>query len=147
MNMSIAIISMAVLAAAGVASRVFRRRGPEPRPEVERRFVSTLIRRSALVALVLVVCALGYTFWPSSAQADVLTAAEESGDSLVVWAAVAAVGISSLGAAFAVSNTGAAALAAIAEKPEAFGGAVIIVGLAEGIAIYGLIIAFMILSR
>jgi V/A-type H+-transporting ATPase subunit K len=145
--LSLAIISMAVLTAVSVASRVFRRRGPEPEPQVTRRFVTTLIRRSALVALVLVVCALGYTFWPSAAQADVLTAAEQSGDSLVVWAAVAAVGISSLGAAFAVSNTGAAALAAIAEKPEAFGGAVIIVGLAEGIAIYGLIIAFMILNR
>ena len=144
--LSLAIISMAVLTAVSVASRVFRRRGPEPEPQVTRRFVTTLIRRSALVALVLVVCALGYTFWPSAAQADVL-AAEQSGDSLVVWAAVAAVGISSLGAAFAVSNTGAAALAAIAEKPEAFGGAVIIVGLAEGIAIYGLIIAFMILNR
>ena len=144
---SLAVISMAVLAAVSVARRVFRRRGLEPEPQVTRRFVATLIRRSALVALVLVVCALGYTFWPSAAQADVLAATEQSGDSLVVWAAVAAVGISSIGAAFAVSNTGAAALAAIAEKPEAFGGAVIIVGLAEGIAIYGLIIAFMILNR
>jgi len=145
--MSLAIVSVAVLAVVSATTRVFRKRAPETKEDLPRRFVVTLVRRSTLVALVLVVCALGYTLWPTSAHADVLAAAEDSGDSLTVWAAVAAVGISSLGAAFAVSNTGSAALAAIAEKPEAFGGAVIIVGLAEGIAIYGLIIAFMILSR
>ena len=36
---------------------------------------------------------------------------------------------------------------AIAEKPEAFGRSLIFVGMAEGIAIYGLIISFMILPR
>jgi len=46
-----------------------------------------------------------------------------------------------------VGATGAAAIGAIAEKPEAFGRVLIFVGLAEGIAIYGLIIAFMILGR
>ena len=35
----------------------------------------------------------------------------------------------------------------LAEKPESFGRALIFVGLAEGIAIYGLIIAFIILNR
>ena len=47
----------------------------------------------------------------------------------------------------AVSSTGAAAVGAIAEKPEAFGRSLIFVGLAEGIAIYGLIIAFLVLNR
>ncbi len=52
----------------------------------------------------------------------------------------------SLGAAYAVSTTGSAAVGAIAEKPEIFGRALIFVGLAEGVAIYGLIIAFMIVG-
>jgi len=47
----------------------------------------------------------------------------------------------------AVAVVGAAALGAISEKPELFGQALIFVGLAEGIAIYGLIIAIMILGR
>ena len=38
-------------------------------------------------------------------------------------------------------------LGAIAEKPEVFGRALIFVGLAEGVAIYGLIIAFIVLNR
>ena len=42
---------------------------------------------------------------------------------------------------------GAAAIGAMAEKPELLGRTLIIVGLAEGIAIYGLIISFMILTR
>ena len=61
-------------------------------------------------------------------------------------AAGIAVGLGSLGAAYAVGNTGAAAIGVIAEKPETFGRVLIFVGLAEGIAIYGLIIAFMILG-
>jgi V/A-type H+-transporting ATPase subunit K len=52
-----------------------------------------------------------------------------------------------LGAGFAVASVGSAAIGAIAEKPELFGRAVIVVGLAEGIAIYGLIISILILNR
>lgn len=142
-----ALVLIVVAMAASVASRVLKQRPPHSRGEAYHRLRLVLVRRSSVVALVLVVCALGYTFWPSSAHASALAAAEEAGGVSNVWAAVAAVGISSLGAAYAVSSTGTAALAAIAEKPESFGSAVIIVGLAEGIAIYGLIIAFMILSR
>ncbi|MCJ7813524.1 ATP synthase subunit C [bacterium] len=42
---------------------------------------------------------------------------------------------------------GAAAMGAIGEKPELAGRALIFVGLAEGIAIYGLIISIMILGK
>ena len=51
------------------------------------------------------------------------------------------------GASGGAWDTGSAAVGAIAEKPEIFGRALIFVGLAEGVAIYGLIIAFMIISR
>ena len=52
-----------------------------------------------------------------------------------------------IGAAIAVAYTGAAALAAISEKPEMFGRALVIVGLAEGIAIYGLIVAIILIGK
>ena len=61
-------------------------------------------------------------------------------------AAGIAVGLASLGAGHAVGQTGAAAIGVIAERPEAFGRVLIFVGLAEGIAIYGLVIAFMVLA-
>ena len=62
-------------------------------------------------------------------------------------AAAIAVGIGSLGAGVAVGYVGAAAMGAIGEKPELAGRALIFVGLAEGIAIYGLIISIMILGK
>ncbi|MGC9520343.1 MAG: ATP synthase subunit C [Anaerolineae bacterium] len=67
-------------------------------------------------------------------------------DSMAYIAAAIAVGAGSLGAAYAVSTVGSAAVGAIAERPEIFGRALIFVGLAEGVAIYGLIIAFIILG-
>lgn len=61
--------------------------------------------------------------------------------------AAIAVSIGSLGAGVAVGYVGAAAMGAVGEKPELAGRALIFVGLAEGIAIYGLIIAIMILGK
>ncbi len=67
------------------------------------------------------------------------------------WAALLGAAISvagsSIGAAIAVAYTGAAALAALSERPELFGRAMVIVGLAEGIAIYGLIVAVILLGK
>jgi V/A-type H+-transporting ATPase subunit K len=45
-----------------------------------------------------------------------------------------------------VAYTGSAAIAAMSERPELFGRAMDIVGLAEGIAIYGLVIAIILIS-
>ena len=61
--------------------------------------------------------------------------------------AAIATGASSIGAAYAVARVGSAAMGALAEKPELFGRLVIFIGLAEGIAIYGLIISVLILNR
>ena len=64
----------------------------------------------------------------------------------LLGAAIAVAG-SSIGAAIAVAYTGAAALAAMSERPELFGRAMVIVGLAEGIAIYGLIVAVILIGK
>lgn len=64
-----------------------------------------------------------------------------------MMAAAFAAGLSAVGAAYAVAHVGSAAIGALAEKPELLGRVVILVGLAEGIAIYGLIIAILILNR
>ena len=62
-------------------------------------------------------------------------------------AAALATGLSALGAAYAVAHVGSAAVGALAEKPELLGRVLILVGLAEGIAIYGLIVSILILNR
>lgn len=61
--------------------------------------------------------------------------------------AAIATGASSLGAGIAVGSVGAAAVGVLAEKPDLFGRVLVLVGLAEGIAIYGLIISIMILNK
>ncbi|MBV6390803.1 MAG: ATP synthase subunit c [Anaerolineales bacterium] len=66
-------------------------------------------------------------------------------DQYATLAAALSTGLACIGAGIAVGNAGAAAVGATAEKPESFGRALIFVGLSEGIAIYGLIISFLIL--
>jgi len=56
-----------------------------------------------------------------------------------------AVGLATLGGGYAVASVGAASAGAIAEKPETFGKTVVYVAFAEACAIYGLLIALMIL--
>ncbi|MEN2997803.1 MAG: ATP synthase subunit C [Brevinematia bacterium] len=60
-------------------------------------------------------------------------------------ASALAVGIAAVGAGIAVGPIGVSAISVIAEKPEMFGISLIFVGLAEGIAIYGIAIAILIM--
>jgi V/A-type H+-transporting ATPase subunit K len=104
--------------------------------------------KSFNLVIALATIGLGITmfFSPSLVMAAGLSQTAAS-DPYASIAAAIAVGLGSISAGFAVSSTGAAAIGAIAEKPDIFGRALIFVGLSEGVAIYGLIIAFIILNR
>jgi V/A-type H+-transporting ATPase subunit K len=62
-------------------------------------------------------------------------------------AAAIAFGLGAIGAGIAIGNVGAAAMGAVAEKPEVAGQALIFVALAEGLVIFGFITALMILGK
>jgi V/A-type H+-transporting ATPase subunit K len=62
-------------------------------------------------------------------------------------AAAVAFGLGAIGAGFAISHVGAAAMGAVAEKPQIAGQALIFVALAEGIVVFGFITALMILGK
>ncbi|MEU0216602.1 ATP synthase subunit C [Streptomyces sp. NPDC006265] len=96
-----------------------------------------------VAATVVLTLALG----SGSAQAAT-TAAQDSGSgsAALIGAAIAVAG-ATIGAGIAVAYTGAAALAALSERPELFGRAMVIVGLAEGIAIYGLVVAVILIGK
>ncbi|MDX1697652.1 MAG: ATP synthase subunit C [Thiohalobacterales bacterium] len=107
-----------------------------------------------LVALMVIVAGTGMlaTLWffsPAFAAAtDAATVPVDAG--VIQWgflAAALATGLSALGAGIAIAGVGAAAIGALAEKPELLGRTLIMIGLAEGIAIYGLIISILILNR
>jgi V/A-type H+-transporting ATPase subunit K len=61
--------------------------------------------------------------------------------------AALAVGLCSLGGGIAVAASASAALGALSENETLFGKSLIFVGLAEGLALYGLLIGFMIISK
>lgn len=104
-------------------------------------------RRLGLALLLLgPLAVLGVILTAAPALAQSQGAGSSASGAALIGAAIAVAG-SSIGAAIAVAYTGSAALAAISERSELFGRAMVIVGLAEGIAIYGLIIAVMLLGR
>ena len=102
---------------------------------------------NALVVLMALGLAVVWLASPSTVMAAGAVAQNVASDPYATLAAAISTGLATIGAGIAVSSTGAAAVGAIAEKPEAFGRSLIFVGLAEGIAIYGLIIAFLVLNR
>lgn len=62
-------------------------------------------------------------------------------------AAALSTGLATIGTGYAVGSVGSSALGAVSEDPKILGKTLIFVGLAEGIAIYGLIVSIMILGR
>lgn len=101
---------------------------------------------NVIVGLMALGLGIVWLMTPQKAEAaGVMLAASQ--DPYASLAAALSTGVAAVASGIAVSNTGSAALGTIAEKPELFGQALIFVGLAEGIAIYGLLISFLILNR
>ncbi|HFQ89938.1 MAG TPA: F0F1 ATP synthase subunit C [Desulfobulbus sp.] len=95
------------------------------------------------------VCALVLAALPVLAMAGETAGPAVSAET-ANWAFIGAalsVGCSTIGAGIAIAMVGSAAMGAISERPEILGRALIFLGLAEGIAIYGLIVAIMILGK
>lgn len=84
----------------------------------------------------------GTVFAEGTAAAGVGT-----GSGLGFLAAGLATGLSSVGAGIAVAAAASTAIGAISEDPKLMGKSLIFVALAEGIALYGLLVSFSILAR
>lgn len=99
-----------------------------------------------LVALAMVGVGATWLVAPEAVKASGLLQEATARDPLAYIGAAISVAVGSIGAGYAVAAVGSAAVGTIAEKPEIFGRALLFVGLAEGVAIYGLIIAFIMLG-
>ena len=75
------------------------------------------------------------------------TAASSTATGLGYIAAALSIGMSCIGGGIAVASAASAALGAISEDSSILGKSLIFVGLAEGVCLYGLIIAFMIIGK
>jgi V/A-type H+-transporting ATPase subunit K len=113
----------------------------QPIPRFVTVLAATTLALAAMATLVLLVApsATAAQAAPSGLPAEAWT--------LGLLGASLSTALAALGAGFAVGKVGAAAIGALAEKPELFGRLLIFVGLAEGIAIYGLIVSILILNK
>ena len=84
-------------------------------------------------------------FMPSTAFAQ--GNANNAASGLAYLGAALSTGMATIGTGIAVGACGSAALGAVSEDQSILGKTLIFVGLAEGIAIYGLIISIMILGQ
>lgn len=98
-------------------------------------------RKVAILAILMICFAVAGVF----AEGSEATASENSGSIKYIAAAIA-VGIACIAGGMAVGKIGAAAMGAMSENPDLSGKAMPFVGLAEGICLWGFLVAlFMIL--
>jgi V/A-type H+/Na+-transporting ATPase subunit K len=149
--MSAWLIGLPVIVASGAAAHLAARRGHARRAGLALAGIGVLVLVGAIVVLVVAANsgpALAAGGAASAAKAvTAATAASTGSHSAALLGAAIAVAASTIGAGIAVAYVGAAALAAMSERPELFGRAMVIVGLAEGIAIYGLIVAIILIGK
>ena len=150
MNIWLAAVPVLVVSVALAVWLIRHHRGRRVTPVLVTFNLALLLAATAVLLLALGALGSGGDADQGGTALHVATVASASGSSSA-WAALlgAAIAVagSSIGAAIAVAYTGAAALAAVSERPELFGRAMVIVGLAEGIAVYGLIIAIILIGK
>ena len=86
-------------------------------------------------------------FGGNTVQAAEVSNAASSASGLGFIAAALSTGLSCVGAGIAVASAASAALGAISEDSSILGKSLIFVALAEGVALYGLIVSIMILGK
>jgi len=145
--MAVWLLGLPVIVVAVILGRLAARRGH--RAGYLMAGVSVLVLAAAVVLLATAAGPAGAAVGAGAAKSAVAAAAATSagGNSAALIGAAIAVAGSTIGAGIAVAYVGAAALAVMSERPELFGRAMVIVGLAEGIAIYGLIVGIILIGK
>ncbi len=97
-----------------------------------------------LAFMPLVGAAIVFTVSPTLSPPLAQVSTSGSNDRLgIALGAALVVGLATLGAGFAISSAGTAAISALAEKPDTFFRSFLVVALAEALAIYGLIMGIL----
>jgi len=148
--MTTIVVLLTLVALGIIAVGFYLDRYPLPAERARRLFAPTLggtvvLFFGAQVALVL----LGAGDVIAAVDAATAEGAKEisTGMGLAIIGVGVPTAFSTLAAGIAVGPIGAASLAAVAEKPEMFGRTLVYLGLAEGIAIYGLVLSIILLDK
>lgn len=99
------------------------------------------------ILAVLTVCMWTGNVSVFAASADTAASAGGMVEGMRFLGAALSTGLACIGAGIAVASSASAALGAISEDPKIMGKSLIFVALAEGIALYGLIISLLILFQ
>jgi V/A-type H+/Na+-transporting ATPase subunit K len=102
---------------------------------------------SVVWAVVMVLAVGAGIAWAQTSAAAQTSKDDSLRNPAVAIAISLAVGLACLGAGIAVGRVGAAALGAASERPELLVKSLALVGLAEGIAIFGFVIAILLLRE
>ncbi len=106
---------------------------------------------SQVIAFGLVsIASLAISLIAFAAEPETAAQTAASGDlnmGISMLAAALATGISGIGGGIAVGGAAPAAIGATSEDPKAFGKALIFVALGEGVALYGLLVSILIISK
>jgi len=129
---------------------------PEDPAGARRRF-RRLVRGQAVAVMLVYTAVLMWMITAAAAQGApqgeaggspaAATGGLSAGDGIALLGSALATGLAVLGAGYAVGTVGSAALGVVAEKPEMFGRTLVFIGLAEGLAIYGLVISILLLQQ
>jgi len=120
--------------------------------ELGRKSPPPWLRRGVLANLALFALALAGVLFLGVEQAMAEVAAAPAreitlGYGLALIGVGLPTGLAAIAAGIALGPVGSAALAVIAEKPEMFGRTLVYLGLAEGVAIYGLVMSILMLGK
>lgn len=119
--------------------------------QLRRRITQTVIGLFSVLAVSGTIFAYEAFAQPhEAAQSSIVASDNGNNSSATMWAFIAAAvafGLGAIGAGLAISSVGAAAMGAVAEKPEIAGQALIFVALAEGLVVFGFIMGLLILGK
>lgn len=140
MKIILAMMIFVVLSTIGLGFKIWIKNESKDLGGLKKLFIGNLVGFTPLVAMALLIIVPDLVF---AATTEGLS----SSAGLGFIAAALSTGMAAIGAGYAVGVVGSAALGAVSEDEKILGKTLIFVGLAEGIAIYGLIISILILGR
>lgn len=141
---------ISLTAAAFIGKRAFKKTGCA-HTAFRKHFLTVMIVATLCIAFTAVASAAGNDTAAAAAQtasqsdAAALYEAVGNASGLGFIAAALAIGLSAIGAGIALAAGAPAAIGAVSEDPKSFGKAMIFVVLGEAVALYGLVVAMLII--
>ncbi len=120
----------------------------KPERKLKRQVAQSIVMLLTVMAI-LATLFCSTSFGEASNEGETVQPVPTSGEHVKygLIAAAVAFGMGAIGAGIAIAHVGAAAMGAVAEKPQIAGQALIFVALAEGLVVFGFITALMILGK